>query len=299
MMDGTVYIPLATRGVLSVSGPDARSFLQGMVSNDMEKVDSATAIYAGLLSPQGKFLHDFFIAMDGDAFLLDCERDRMGELARRLTMFRLRAKADIADRSEEFSVMAVVGAGTVETLGLAPERGRARPFGGGIAFVDPRLADLGARTILPADTAVSSFREAGLEEGDLAAYEKLRLSLGIPDGSRDIVVDRAFLLESNFEELHGVDFTKGCYVGQENTSRQKYRGTVRKRLPPVRVDGPLPEPGTPVLMGEKEVGTIRSGFDGQAMALLRLEYVDEAKSSGTALKAGEATVTPVPPAWAS
>ena len=298
-MHGTAYIPLPTRGVLAVSGPDARSFLQGMVSNDVDKVDAETAIYAGLLSPQGKFLYDFFIALDGDVFLLDCERERIADLAKRLGMFRLRAKAEIADRSEEMSVAAVVGDRAAEVLGLAPEHGRAGPFGQGVAFVDPRLAGLGARAVLPAASAVTSLEEAGLRQGDIADYETLRLSLGIPDGSRDIVVDRAFLLESNFEELHGVDFTKGCYVGQENTSRQKYRGTVRKRLLPVRVEGPLPEPGTPILLGDKEVGTMRSGFDGRAIALLRLEYVDEAKSSGTALTAGEATITPMPPPWAA
>lgn len=298
-MHGPVYIPLPARGVLAVSGPDARSFLQGMVSNDVDKVDAETAIYAGLLSPQGKFLYDFFIAVDGEVFLLDCERERIADLAKRLAMFRLRAKAEIADRSDDMTVAAVVGDRAAEALGLTPEHGRAGRFGEGVAFVDPRLAGLGARAVLPAGSAVPSLEEAGLEEGAIADYEKLRLSLGIPDGSRDIVVDRAFLLESNFEELHGVDFAKGCYVGQENTSRQKYRGTVRKRLLPVRVEGPLPEPGTPVLLGEKEVGTMRSGFDGHAIALLRLEYVDEAKSSGTALTAGEATITPMPPPWAS
>jgi len=260
-------------------------------------VSEEEAVYAALLTPQGKFLHDLFIVADGDAFLLDCEQDRLDDLVKRLTLYRLRSKVQFEDRRDRQMVAAVVGAEPFAAVGLEPERGRVARFGDGIAFVDPRLTNMGARVILPQETAARAFEAAGIGQGSFADYERLRLSFSVPDGSRDIQVDKSFLLESNFEELHGVDFEKGCYVGQENTSRQKYRGSVRKRLMRFDVDGPLPEPGTPIRLADREVGTVRSAFDGMAMALIRLEYLDQAGSEGVPLTAGEATVRPVKPEW--
>jgi len=130
------------------------------------------------------------------------------------------------------------------------------------------------------------------------AFDDLRLSLGIPDGSRDMLVDKAFLLESNFEELNGVDFDKGCYVGQENTARQKHRGTIRRRLMPVDIEGPVPAPDTPIRFGSIDVGSMCSGHAGKGMAMLRLEYAKKASETGQPLTAGDALLTPIKPDWA-
>ncbi len=149
------------------------------------------------------------------------------------------------------------------TLSVFPPRpGIARAFAAGIAFVDPRLAALGARCILPRESARSALIEAGLAEAEFAAYDHLRLGLGIPDGSRDLVLEKSILLEAGFDELNGVDWNKGCYIGQELTARTKYRGLVKRRLMPVMIDGPAPAPGTIVTADGRDVGEMRSSRDG-------------------------------------
>jgi len=162
---------------------------------------------------------------------------------------------------------------------------------GGVVLVDPRLAKLGARAIL--DRGRLARLGAELTQVDFAAYDRHRLALGIPDGSRDLVPDKSILLEAGFDELHGVDWQKGCYVGQELTARTKYRGLIKKRLLPVQIDGLAPAPGTMVTAEGRDAGELRSSRDGQGLALLRLDAVD----AGQRLMAGEATLTPVEPEW--
>jgi hypothetical protein len=295
MVDLT-FATLADRGVLLIAGEDARTFLQGLVSNDVRRLASDQAIYAALLTPQGKFLFDFLIAETADGLLLDVEAARRGDLVRRLSMYRLRANVRIGDPGSGWRVHALMGDGAAGRLGLAAREGVARAFAGGVAFVDPRLGRLGVRALLP-EGGEETIRAAGFVPATPADYERLRLALGVPDGSRDIQVDKSFLLESNAEELHGVDFDKGCYIGQELTARSKFRGVVRKRLFRVDVDGPLPAPGTTIVLGEKEAGVMRSGEGSVGLALLRLEIVDEAKAAGMPLTAGAARLTPVKPDW--
>ena len=299
------YIVLEERGVLAVGGADARSFLQALVSNDLDKVSPGRAVYATLLTPQGKFLHDFFIAAmtseegPGEALLFDCEGPRIDDLERRLAFYRLRAKVAIENRSDRMVVAAAIGDGVCAALGLDGPPGAAAPFAGGVAFADPRLGALGARVLAPRGGAAAALEAAGLGAAPLADYERLRLRHGIPDGSRDIVVEKGFLIENGIDDLGGVDFEKGCYIGQELTARVKHRGTVRKRLFRVDVDGPLPVPGAPVMFGAKQAGEMRSGSsDGLGLALLRLELVDQAAAAGAPLTAGDARLTPVKPAWA-
>ncbi len=290
---------LEDRGVLSVSGEDARAFLQGIVTNDVDKVTPDGAIYAALLTPQGKYLFDFFIAARGDDLLLDAEAARLPDLAKRLTMYRLRAKAEIADISADYRVAAIFGDDAAGDLALPAQSGVARALDGGVVYVDPRLAAVGARAILPRAGAEAVLTDAGLIPAAAESYDSYRLQFALPDSSRDLIVDKATMVESNFEDLNGVDFGKGCYVGQEVTARTKYRGLVRKRLLRVDVDGPLPAPGTPIMRDGKEAGTMQSGRDSVGIALLRLEHVDQAESSGEPLIAGDARLTPVKPDWAT
>jgi hypothetical protein len=286
------FVLLDDRGILAVSGPDRRPFLQGLVSNDVDKVSPTAARYAALLTAQGKYLHDFMMVEAGESIWLDAEAARLGDLKRRLSMYRLRAKVSLDERSD-LAVAAIFGADTTAILGLPSEPGAARPFGSGVIFVDPRLAMLGARAILPREPARAVLADVDIAEIGFDSYDRLRLSLGVPDGSRDLVLEKSILLESGFDELNGVDWQKGCYIGQELTARTKYRGLTKKRLLPVRIEGPAPPSGAVVTADGREIGEMRSSRDGLGLALLRIEPVREGKT----LAAGDSTLVPVKPAW--
>ncbi|HEY0523726.1 MAG TPA: folate-binding protein [Stellaceae bacterium] len=299
MAETTYFSLLDTRGVLTVAGEDRRTYLQGLVSNDMNKVSAARAVHAALLTAQGKYLHDFFVVEIGEVLHLDGERERLADLKRRLSLYKLRSKVTIAEASA-LAVAVAWGVGAPKLFGLPDEAGAATPFAdsASAAFVDPRLPALGVRIVLPRDGAEDALTRIGLQRGDPAEYDRLRLSLGVPDGSRDLTVEKAILLEAGFDELNGIDWKKGCYIGQELTARTKYRGIVKKRLLPVAVEGALPAPGTLVRLGDKEAGEMRSGRDGLALALLRLEALEEAAGSGAAFTADGAVLRPAKPAWA-
>lgn len=284
---------LPPRRLLRISGEDRQGFLQGLVSNDVAKATPARAIWSALLTAQGKFLHEFFIVEQEGAYLLEAEADRIDDLKRRLSLYRLRAKVAI-EAVEGWTVAIAWGETALAALGLPEEAGAAKPFGGGVAFADPRLAGAGARIYLPDAAALVV---AGFAAGDPADYDRLRISLGLPDGSRDMQVEKAILLENGFDELHGVDWKKGCYVGQELTARTKYRGLIKKRLLPVGIAGPLPEAGAIIEAEGKEAGEMRSAVDGPdfsvGLALLRLEALE----SGARLTVGETVLTPLTPDW--
>ncbi|MBI1206994.1 MAG: folate-binding protein [Azospirillum sp.] len=290
---------LAGRGVLGIGGEERVRFLQGLVSNDVTAVSPTSAIHAALLSPQGRYLHDFIIAAWGDTLWLDVEADRRDDLQRRLKLYKLRAKITVTDITDQFEVAAVFGPGAAAAFGLDGHEGAAAAIGGGVAMVDPRLAGLGVRLVLPRGTAASRFEAAALTPAGPQAYEALRLALGVPDGSRDLVIDKTILLEANFDCLHGLSWAKGCYVGQELTARTHYRGLIRKRLFPVRLDGTLPPSGTVVRSGERSVGELRSGCGDRALALLRLEELAQAAAAGEPLLADGIAVTVERPAWAT
>jgi folate-binding protein YgfZ len=288
------FILRQDRGLLAVEGPDARSFLQGLVSNDVERVAADRAIYAALLTPQGRYLHDFFIAAIDDTLLVETEAARREDLKRRLSLYKLRAKVTLTDVTDRYAVALIYGGAAHERLDLTAEPGNARPLGDGVIYVDPRLADLGVRALLPRPGAADLLAAEGIAPGNPADYDRLRLSLGVPDGSRDLPVEKAILLENGFDELHGIDWNKGCYVGQELTARTKYRGLVRKRLMPVEIAGPTPAPGTPLLCDGVEAGEMRNAADGLGLAMIRLEYLEKLGADGS-LMAGESRITPRKP----
>jgi len=291
MIDASFAV-LDDRGILAVSGADRRAFLQGLVSNDLEKVGAAEARYAALLTAQGRYLHDFMMIEVGGAIWLEAEAARLGDLKRRLSLYRLRAKA-VLDEQPDLAVAAIFGDGALAVIGLSCEPGAARRFGSGVAFVDPRLAALGVRCIAARADLQRELAAAGLAEAGFAAYDQLRLELGIPDSSGDLAVEKSILLESGFDELNGVDWQKGCYIGQELTARTKYRGLIKKRLMPVAIDGPAPAAGTIVTADGREVGEMRSSRDGRGLALLRIESVVK----GARLMAGTSTLVATKPGW--
>lgn len=294
------FTVLEMRGLLVVSGADAGAFLQNLISNDIDRVSPNRTIYGTLLTPQGKFLHDFFVAAHpaGDgAYLLDAEAGRIDDLERRFGMYRLRADVVLERATPDWAVSAAFGHEAAPALGLEPEAGTAAPRAGGVTFVDPRLAALGARAIGPASTITRLLEESGFVRTGSGVYDELRLSHGIPDGSRDILVERSFPLECNLDDLNAIDYEKGCYVGQELTARTHYRAKIRKRLFPIRSERALPATGTAITLNDKNVGEMRSSAGRRGLALLRIESLKSAREQGLSLTAGETEITPDVPAW--
>ncbi len=257
---------LPERGVIEVAGEDRETFLQGLVSNDVAEAVPGHAVWAALLTPQGKWLADFFVLGDADRLLLDCERDQVPTLLQRLSRFRLRSRVTLR-AAEELSVYAAWdGAPTVPA----------------IAAPDPRLPEAGWRLLSTTPLPTTALQ---------VDWDRHRLALGLPDGSRDMESEKTVLLEAGFDELHGVSWTKGCYMGQELTARTKYRGLVKRRLIPVNVIGSLPPSGTPVRRDDTEVGTMRSGRDQLGLAVLRIDALHDK------LTCGDATLAARPPQW--
>ena len=283
------YTPLPHRALIAVRGEDRVGFLQGLVSNDMAKVQAGAAVWAAFLTPQGKFLHEFFAVSHHDAILLECERARRDDLVTRLSRYKLRAKVNLA-ADDTLAVGVAWGEGASAALKTSETPGHVIGHGDGVIYTDPRLMGAGLRfALLPEQ--IAGLSELGLSESTPAAYDALRFDLGLPDGSRDMDVDKALLLENGFEELAGVDFNKGCYIGQELTARTHYRALIKKRLMPVRIQGETPAPGTPLTTADGiEAGEMKTAADGKGLALVRLDKLGE-------LHAGAARVTAHQPAW--
>ncbi|MEM7169092.1 MAG: folate-binding protein [Pseudomonadota bacterium] len=267
------------------------------------------SLWSAFLTPQGKFLHEFFMtqAPDGSLsdeepadILLECERERSLDLAKRLSRYKLRADVALADASDQFLVAAVHGPNALSSMGLTPQAGQTiilkiEDKFAGIAFTDPRLPELGARMHLLRDQADRLLKKVDLPITQRECYDELRISLGVPDGSRDMEIEKSILLENGFEELNGVDFKKGCFMGQELTARTKYRALIKKRLLPVTFQHPPPAPGTRIMANGKDAGTLFSATSKQGLALLRLQYLKD----GAELTADGTILTPAPPTWLS
>ena len=289
------FLPLPARAVLAVSGPDRRAFLQGLITNDIARAGEARAIHAALLTPQGRILHDFAVVEQDERYLFDVEATGADALAKRLATYKLRSKVAI-ERLADWAVAAVIDADALRALGTDGEAGVAKRLAGGTgtAFVDPRLAALGARVIAPA-TVLDGLEASGWRRDDPARHEALRLALGVPEGTRDLA--DGLPMENGLDPLNTLDWKKGCYVGQEVTARMRYRGLTRKRLVPVRIAGVAPEPGTPVMLGGEEAGELRGSAGTRGLALLRIDKLDAAVETGLAFTAADATLTPERPAW--
>lgn len=279
---------LPDRGVVKVAGEDVRRFLNGLLTSDLTKVAPGAARYAALLTPQGKIIVDCIVveapAKDGGGFFLDCPRARATALVDRLNFYKLRAKLLVEDLSELLGVVAAWdGSGAT---------------GSGLAYPDPRLPALGMRIVLPPHLVEPAARELGAELTDAAAYEAHRIALGVPRGDVDFAYGDAFPHEADLDQLAGVDFDKGCYVGQEVVSRIEHRARARTRVVPVAYDGLAPDPGAEVMAGEKVVGTMGSSAAGRALASLRMDRVEEALAHGARLHAGGVTIRLAKPSWA-
>ena len=266
---------LPDRGVVSVSGTDTAKLLQGLLTNDLSGLDAAPAIYAGLLSPQGKILFDFFVVKSAGGVLLDVARDRADDLVKRLTLYKLRADVTFRNVSEDHAVLAAFGPQARLDMG--------------ISYPDPRLPGLGWRAIVAKNDIPSTAAPD-------SAYHAHRIASGVPEGGRDFTFGDTFPHEALFDQLHGVSFTKGCYVGQEIVSRMEHRGTARKRVVPVVADVALQE-GTAVKAGDIEIGTVGSVCGRRGLALLKLDRAGEAAAKGVTLMAGSVPISIQLPDW--
>ncbi len=277
---------LSDRAVLKVSGPEARTFLDRLVTCDLDRLPPAGARYGALLTPQGKIISDFILfdaaTLEDGAVFLDVPSSCAADLAKRLSMYKLRAQVTIEDLTDSHAVL--VGWGdTSEPTG---QRHLAAP--------DPRLDALGWRAIVER----GGLMDSGSPAEDEAEYHAHRVALGIPEGGRDFAFNDAFPHEAVMDQLAGVDFDKGCYVGQEVVSRMQHRGTARTRTVPVVFDGGSAQPGQEVTAGDRTLGQVGTVAGGRGLATLRLDRAAEALAAGLPIMAGEVPIRLEKPAWA-
>jgi folate-binding protein YgfZ len=290
---------IPSRSVLQINGVDAAPFLQGLLSNDVTAATAAQGVYAAFLSPQGKYQHDLFILGADGGFLADVESARRADLLKKLHIYKLRSAVDIADLGQEYKIYALWGAGE-------------NPSDNNVKiYPDPRLPQAGWRIIAGVNIAIDTLAQKfSAQIADFAAYDYHRAQLGLPDGSRDMMVDRGILLENGFDELRGISWDKGCYLGQELTARTRYRGLVRKRLVPCVLESEQAQP-----IAANSVVTLRyqrdaleagethsfvAGGNGNpaiVMVLLRLEALTKQQAGHGALYCGEQRIIPRIPGW--
>ena len=267
------FVSFPKRGLVCVSGPDAATLLDGLLTHNVAGAGPDACVYTAMLTPQGKFLFELFIlAPEAGTYWIDVSDP--ASFAKRLSLYRLRSKVTIEDKSEAYVVGAVW-----HPEALPPNA---------VLYPDPRHGEMPQRFIAP---------RAALALGDEAAYEQARLGLGVPDLAADLLVEKDFILEGLMDEMGGVDFHKGCYVGQEMTSRMKRRTTVKTKLCRVRFEGEAPAFETPILADGWEVGRMRTGGPGHGLALIRFDRAQKAISEGQELRAGDQPIQLDPPSW--
>lgn len=271
---------LPHRAVLEIQGEDRATFLQGLITNDITKVTAAQTIYAALLTPQGRFLYDFFISEKDESYFLETDKDRIEALLKKLNLYKLRSKVVLSLRSD-IQVFSLWGEGIAESLNLQDEKGATRD----LLFMDPRLLALGARSL--GTKTFQGFTVATSEDFALHRYQ-----LGVPEGDQDMIPEKSIPLECGLDELQAISWTKGCYMGQELTARTKYRGLVRKRIFPAKIEGELSE-NKEIFLNDTAVGEVRSFVKSHGLALLRIEALEE----GGDFKCGNARIEPYKPLW--
>lgn len=289
-MTTTHITELTDRGILRITGGDAGAFLQNIITNDMALLDGQPTLFAALLQPQGKILFDFFVVKDGDRFLLDVsDKETSDQLAKRLSMYKLRSAVAVEDISDTARVFAIWG-------GAASAEDRAGT--NAVRFIDPRLAAMGERIITIDGTAADGITAA---RGEQAAYHNHRIALGVPEKSHDYAGGEIFPHDALLDQLGGVSFTKGCYIGQEVVSRMHHRSSARKRIVPIATDAGQLETGTTVIAGAADIGTVLSTDTDahRALALIRLDRAHEAAEAHTELTANGQPIEIRIPDWAT
>ena len=278
---------LADRGIVRVAGADAKKLLQGLITNDMDLLATEPAIHAALLSPQGKILFEFFVVGSGEGYLLETAAAQAANLSKRLMLYKLRAKAEISDQSAHYAVFAVWGAPATGFAALPDST----------AFTDPRLAQLGVRIIAQNAARAAVGAAPGTQPATAEDWHRHRIALGVPEADRDYRLGDTFLHEANYDQLSGVSFSKGCFIGQEVASRMQHRGGGRKRIVGVEGTAAL-APNAVIKAGTVPLGSLGSVDGSRALALVRLDRAAEALAAGAALTADAVPISLIKPAWA-
>jgi len=292
------YVVLQNRGVLKIEGADRYNFLQGLITQDIKSLTRDHAVYSAFLTPQGRYQYDFFMIEINDAIYLDVEINRMEDLLCRFKIYKLRSQVILSDETSAWTVILLLGDQPNNAFELEADLGKTLLYEAGIVYVDPRLKTLGLRSILPAHFDVSCLEAKGFRKAKFTEYDCLRLSLGVPDGSRDMKIDKAIPLECNLDELNAIGWKKGCYMGQELTARTKYVGLVRKRLIPVIIEGEPPlDPEDPIIFEGEKMGYLHSRCENRGLALLRLEGLKKVILGKERLQLGETFLIPYIPDW--
>ena len=289
------YCILPARSVIRISGVDSASFLQGLITNNILKATPEHGIYSALLTAQGKFLYDFFILHYEDGYLLETQRDDAESLIKKLSLYRLRSHVSI-EPAHEFHVAVAWGDG-VDALSPPAQSSASVSRDIVTCLRDPRIAKAGMRLLGSVENIHAYAEKNALHSATEADYDRWRILLGLPDGKRDIAVEKDILLEYGFEALNGVDFSKGCYMGQELTARTKYRALLKKHLYQVTAPAPLPAHGTPITLGGVDAGEMRTSAGDAGLALLRDEMVQKSTQDNIPLMAGNITLSAQLPVW--
>lgn len=278
---------LDERAVLRITGADARQFLENVITNDVDSLQADQARFAALLTPQGKIVADFFVIgvpeEDDGGFLIDAPRAMAEDIAKKLNFYKLRANVVIQERPDLTVAAVLEGNATAET---------------GIVYEDPRHTGMGQRIVLPAENAQADLESAGFTLTPSSSYLEKRLTLGIPEGGKDFAYSDAYPHEADMDQLNGIDFKKGCFIGQEVVSRMERKTTPRTRVVQATFDT-APFPGVEVKAGDKPVGHMGSGVNGKGLALVRLDRVHDALAKGEKITAGGIEISLKKPAWAS
>ncbi len=290
------FCTLCTRTVLEITGAEAENFLQGLITNDISRVDQSHAVYAALLTPQGKILFDFFISQpQPKIFWLECSLDQSADLIKRLMFYKLRADVEIKPLPDNYQVACIWGDGA-DRLFANGAAGTAGSLMGGFGYIDPRTAQAGVRLIAKAEVLAQETKTTSLNVVDAAAYTEHRVKLGLADSDADIGSSQRFPHECNLDMTNGVDFSKGCYVGQEVVSRMHHKQAARKRILAISSKQPLTA-GTAILAGEKSIGEVLTSTGMHALAAIRLDRADAAIAVDDPLTVAGAPITLIKSDW--
>jgi folate-binding protein YgfZ len=283
----------SNRTLIHVKGRDCRTFIQGLITNDILRVTKSQSIYTALLSPQGRYLFDFFIFENTDGLIIDVDVDRQEELLAFLTKYKLRANVELLSFESPLLVFRVFGEDVLDGFKMQATAGFTQPGDGYFAYVDPRLTQLGVCFMGIEQT----LKDMHFKKVPYDHFDRLRLSLGVPGGTQDLLVGKSIPLECGFDELNAISWDKGCYLGQELTARTKHQGLVRKRLLPVKIEGKPVEPMTPLMLESQEMGSMRSSLNKDGLALIRLEALEQLGAAGYLTTADDSKLMPFVASW--
>jgi folate-binding protein YgfZ len=288
-------IALPERGVLEIRGPDAKAFLQKLVTQDLDKLSPQAAVYSAFLTTEGRYVSDFFVYEGTDGLYLDIPQTHLFEVAGQFERYKMRMQVTFHDASRALYVFAIVGEGEEwQAFNLLPLEGVCQRKGKSFMCVDPRLQALGLRVLADTQTA---FPLNNIPRGTLEDYQFLRLRLGVSEAPYDLVQGKSIILEHGFHELNGISWGKGCYTGQELMARTFYRGQINKRAVPVKIEGPAPSEYTQLKKGEQVVGEMLSHCGAMGMALLRLTALEACEEENTFLTADRTRLWPYRTPW--